>query len=205
MKGAMSVKQTALACSGPPLSSNVAQRVHRASRIRIHANEPATAWADPPDNLVYNTTVLTGIERGAFRLVDQKWYARGPSNFVNVWIWCSVHAMFSSRPQGKRTTRDCRKGEGDPSEQLYSGSVLIAPIGGTFARRSLRRTIFETSFSTFSRDLSRCLKFVSILCPQATVSSKISEWACFSPHSPYIEYGKFSAMGKLVRAFVSNL
>ena len=22
-------------------------------------------------------------------LVDQKWYARGPSNFVNVWIWCS--------------------------------------------------------------------------------------------------------------------
>ena len=25
-----------------------AQRVHRACRIRIHANEPATAWADPP-------------------------------------------------------------------------------------------------------------------------------------------------------------
>ena len=25
-----------------------AQRVHRASLIRIHANEPATAWADPP-------------------------------------------------------------------------------------------------------------------------------------------------------------
>ena len=24
------------------------QRVHRACRIRIHANEPATAWADPP-------------------------------------------------------------------------------------------------------------------------------------------------------------
>ena len=45
-------------------------------------------------------------------------------------------AIFSSRPQGNRTTRDCRKGEGDPSVQLYSGSVLIAPIGGTFARRS---------------------------------------------------------------------
>ena len=45
-------------------------------------------------------------------------------------------AILSSRPQGKRTTRDCRKGEGDPSVQLYSGSVLIAPIGGTFARRS---------------------------------------------------------------------
>ena len=22
-------------------------------------------------------------------LVDQKWYAPRPSNFVNVWIWCS--------------------------------------------------------------------------------------------------------------------
>ena len=25
-----------------------AQRVHWAYRIHIHANEPATAWADPP-------------------------------------------------------------------------------------------------------------------------------------------------------------
>ena len=25
-----------------------AQRVHQACRIRIHANEPATAWAEPP-------------------------------------------------------------------------------------------------------------------------------------------------------------
>ena len=25
-----------------------AQRVHRACRIRIQSNEPATAWADPP-------------------------------------------------------------------------------------------------------------------------------------------------------------
>ena len=25
-----------------------AQRVHRASSIRAHANEPATAWPDPP-------------------------------------------------------------------------------------------------------------------------------------------------------------
>ena len=33
-------------------------------------------------------------------------------------------------------TCDCRKGEVDPSVPLYSGSVLIALIGGTFARRS---------------------------------------------------------------------
>ena len=45
-------------------------------------------------------------------------------------------AIFSSRLQGKRTTRHCRKSEGDPSVQLYSGSVLISPIGGTFAWRS---------------------------------------------------------------------
>ena len=43
-------------------------------------------------------------------------------------------AIFSSRPQGKRTTRECRKTQGDPCVQLYSGSVLIAPIGGTIAR-----------------------------------------------------------------------
>ena len=45
-------------------------------------------------------------------------------------------AITISRPQGKRTTRDCRKGEGATFVQLYSESVLIAPIGGTLARRS---------------------------------------------------------------------
>ena len=44
----MSVKQIALAISGPPPKLQRAQRMHRVCRIRIHANEPATAWADPP-------------------------------------------------------------------------------------------------------------------------------------------------------------
>ena len=39
-----------------------AQRVHVARRIRIHANEPATAWADTPTAIIIiilnNTTVL---------------------------------------------------------------------------------------------------------------------------------------------------
>ena len=38
-------------CSGMLRTSSKlqrAQRVHRVCRIRIHANEPATAWADPP-------------------------------------------------------------------------------------------------------------------------------------------------------------
>ena len=49
-------------CSGMLRTSSKlqrAQRVHRACRIRIHANEPATAWGRPAQiNLVYNTTVL---------------------------------------------------------------------------------------------------------------------------------------------------
>ena len=40
-------------------------------------------------NLVYNTTVLQVQKKAFFWLVDQKWYARRLSNFVNVWIWCS--------------------------------------------------------------------------------------------------------------------
>ena len=38
-------------CSGMRRTSSKhqrAQRMHRACRIRIHANEPETAWADPP-------------------------------------------------------------------------------------------------------------------------------------------------------------
>ena len=38
-------------CSGMLRTSSKlqrAQRVHRTYRTRIHANEPATAWADPP-------------------------------------------------------------------------------------------------------------------------------------------------------------
>ena len=38
-------------CSGmlrTSLKLQRAQRMHRACRIRILANEPATAWADPP-------------------------------------------------------------------------------------------------------------------------------------------------------------
>ena len=44
--------------------------------------------------------------------------------------------MLLTRSQWKRTTCDCRQGEGDPSVQLYSGSVLVAHINGTFSQRS---------------------------------------------------------------------
>ena len=44
--------------------------------------------------------------------------------------------MFFSRPQGKRTTCNCSKSEGDLFVQLYGRSALIAPINGTVAQRS---------------------------------------------------------------------
>ena len=45
-------------------------------------------------------------------------------------------SILSTRPTGKRTTFDCRQGEGDPSVQLYSGSVLVSNIDGTFSQCS---------------------------------------------------------------------
>ena len=53
-----------------------------------------------------------------------------------------VHLVYSyipmilSRPQGKRTTCNCHKSEGDLFVQLYGRSALIAPINGTVAHRS---------------------------------------------------------------------
>ena len=44
--------------------------------------------------------------------------------------------MLFTRSQEKRTTCDCRQGEEDPSVQLYSGSVLVAHIDGTFSQCS---------------------------------------------------------------------
>ena len=44
--------------------------------------------------------------------------------------------MLFTRSQEERTTCDCRQGEGDPSVQLYRGSVLVAHIDGTFSQRS---------------------------------------------------------------------
>ena len=60
--------------------------------------------------------------------------------------------MLFTRSQGKRTTCDCRQGEGDPSVQLYSGSVLVAHIDGTFlsvrvTTLCLKRTMSHESLS----------------------------------------------------------
>ena len=85
----MSVKQNALACSGPPLSSNVLNPcIGRVAYVSTQMSLQQHGQTSPDKSSVkYHS--ITGIERGAFRLVDQKWYARRPSNFVNVWIRCS--------------------------------------------------------------------------------------------------------------------
>ena len=52
--------------------------------------------------------------------------------------------MFYSRPQGKRTTCNCRKSDGgDLFLQLYGRSALFAPINGTVAQRSCDQQYWE--------------------------------------------------------------
>ena len=133
----MNVKQITLACSGPPLSSNVLNAcigsVAYVSTLLSLQQHGQTR----PDKSSALYHYITGIERGVFRLVDQKWYAPRPSNFVNMWICCSgtfpFFRLFSKGNVGHVTAG---KVMGDSSVQLYSGSVLIASIGGSFARRS---------------------------------------------------------------------
>ena len=64
--------------------------------------------------------------------------------------------MLFTRSQGKRTTCDCRQDEGDPSVQLYSGSVLVAHIDGTFFSVRVTNNTKEV-ISMFSGDRSRSL------------------------------------------------
>ena len=45
-------------------------------------------------------------------------------------------SILFTHPQWIRTKCDCRQGEGDPSGQLYCGSVSAVHIDGTFSQRS---------------------------------------------------------------------
>ena len=60
MKRAMNVKQIARECLGPPLGSLRAQRVHRACRICVHANELTEELPDSP-TLSYSSVCYYGI------------------------------------------------------------------------------------------------------------------------------------------------
>ena len=97
-----------------------------------------------------------GIEIGAFRPVDQKWYARQPSNFVNVWIWCSATFLyFPYIRKGNVRRKTAGKVRGIPpcncTVEVCKLHPLVVPLLGVRATHNT-----ETTFSTFSRDLSRC-------------------------------------------------
>ena len=137
-----------------------AQRVHRACRICIHANEPATAWADTP-KLIYCIIPLYYVyENGAWRLVDQKRYAERSLNFETGWIWCSGTFLYYFHVH-KRNVRHVttRKGRGT---SLYTCTVeecqlptLVVPLLSVRVTYNTKKT-----FSTFSRDLSRSLTLI---------------------------------------------
>ena len=117
-----------------------AQRVHVACRIRTHANEPATARADTPTAMIIiilnNTTVLYVWKRRLEVCTSKTVCCTTVKvcDHVDLVFWY-ISIPFT-HPQGKRTTCDCRHGEGDPSVQLYSGSVSVTYIDGTFYQRS---------------------------------------------------------------------
>ena len=112
--------------------------------------------------------------------------------------------MFFSRPQGKRTTRNCRKSEGGTSSDNCMVEVrklppLMVPL---LSVRATNKT--EKTFSMFSRDSSRSLT-LSQHCTRHTLwATNMSMWACFPPPFSIHWYASFSAMGKFAWAFVSN-
>ena len=85
----MSVKQIALAYLGLPLSSNMLNTCTGSVAYVSTLMSLQQHGQTRPDQSSVSYHGITGIEIDAFRLVDQKWYSRQPSNFVNVWIWCS--------------------------------------------------------------------------------------------------------------------
>ena len=84
----MNVKQIARECSEPSLGSYVLnvciERIAYVSMLMSLQRLGQTC--SHLFNLVYNTSVLHVKKKGEFKLVDQKWYALGPSLFVNTSI-----------------------------------------------------------------------------------------------------------------------
>ena len=112
--------------------------------------------------------------------------------------------MFFSRPQGKRTTWNCRRSEEGTSSYYCMVKVswlppLIVPL---LSVRVTNNT--EKTFSMFSRNPSRSLTSSQHCTRHAQWATNMSMWACFPPPFSIHWYAAFSAMGKLAWAFVSN-
>ena len=75
--------------------------------------------------------------KDAWRLVHRKQCAVQPPKFVTMLIFCrGTFLYFSHVRKGNVRHVTAGKGEGDPSVQLYSGSMLFETIVGIFDRRS---------------------------------------------------------------------
>ena len=112
--------------------------------------------------------------------------------------------MFFSRPQGKRTTCNCWKGEGVTS--LYNCMLEVRKLPPLMVPLLSVRVTNNTEkiFSMFSRDPSRSLTLSQHCTQHAQWATNVSMWACFPPPFSIHWYAAFSTMGKLAWAFVSN-
>ena len=112
--------------------------------------------------------------------------------------------MIFSRPQGKRTTCNCRKNEGGTSSYNCMVEVrqlppLMVPLLSVRVTNNTKKTI-----SMFSRDPSRSLNLSQHCTRHAQWATNVSMWACFLPPFSIHWYAAFSAMVNLAWAFVSN-
>ena len=112
--------------------------------------------------------------------------------------------MFFSRLQGKHTTYNCRKSEGETSSYNWMVEVrklppLMVPLLNVRVTNNSEKT-----FSMLSRDPSRSLNLSQYCTRHALWATNMSMWECLHPAFSIHWYAAFSAMGKLAWAFVSN-
>ena len=112
--------------------------------------------------------------------------------------------MYFSRPQRKCTTCYCRKSDGGTFSYNCMVEVRYLPplMVPLLSVRVTNNT--EKTFSMFSRDPSRSLTLSQHCTRHAQWATNMSMWECFLPPFSIHWYPVFSAMGKLVWAFVSN-
>ena len=112
--------------------------------------------------------------------------------------------MFFSRPQGKRTTCNCRISEGGTSSYNCMVEVRYLPplMVPLLSVRVTNNTV--KTFSMFSREPSWSLTLSQDCTRHAQWDTNMSMWACFPPPFSIHWYDAFSAMGKLAWAYVFN-
>ena len=106
---------------------------------------------------------------------------------MNVWIWSSgTLPNFPHVRKGNVRHVTAGKVRETPTcnctVEVCQLPPLVVPFLGVRATHNT-----ETTFSTFSRDLSRCLNLSQYCAWKPQWATKISARACFSPHSSFID------------------